>query len=101
MVVSDIVAQDLPDWVRRDKALYGACVAGAIDERAYVAGLESAGLSEVRVTDRLIYDSTALGGLVASEIPGAEAALAAIGKSMEEIAGKVWSARFTARKLAA
>ncbi len=104
--VSDIVVDDLPDWIRQNETLYDSCIAGAISEAEYVAGLERAGLEAVEVRDRLHYDAALLAGLVESELPEA-AALCCGGdpisrEKLTEIAGaiegKVWSARFHARK---
>ena len=49
MLVSDIVVENLPDWVRENKALYTSCVAGAISEKEYLDGLQAAGLENVGV----------------------------------------------------
>ena len=68
MLVSDIVVEDLPDWVRENKALYSACVAGAISESDYVAGLRAAGLADVEVRDRLVYDAGQLEAMYREEI---------------------------------
>jgi SAM-dependent methyltransferase len=58
ILVSDIVARDLPDWVRESRDLYTSCIAGAIGEEEYVAGLEAAGLQEVEIRDRLVYEAS-------------------------------------------
>ena len=112
MRVSDIVVEDLPEWVRESPELYSSCVAGAISEQDYVAGLEIAGLEQVEVADRLIYDPTQLEALLASEIVNAgEEATSCCGdaptnlpagitleRAVNELDGKVWSAIFVARK---
>ena len=51
--ISDIVAQDLPDWIRESAAAYIGCVAGAISEEDYLRGLRDAGLSDVEIQERL------------------------------------------------
>jgi len=109
MQVSDIVVQDLPEWVREDKALYSACVSGAISEDEYLAGLEEAGLTDIEVTERLVYDKSQLKGLMKSEL--AEEVLAnlsccggggdsadALSGMVEQFEGKIWSAKIRARK---
>lgn len=98
--VSDIVVGDVPDWVRGSMALYASCLAGAISEEAYVAGLRRAGLVEVRVTERFLYDPTSLTALVASEVPVAVAGrnVPSAATLASDVEGKVWSARFEARK---
>ncbi len=109
MQVSDIVVEDLPEWVRLDKALYSACVSGAISEAEYIAGLEAAGLTDIEVTERLVYDAPQLKGLMKSEL--AEEVLANLGCCgggaadsdaltgiVEQFVGKVWSAKIRAKK---
>jgi len=108
MLVSDIVAENLPAWVKSDKSLYNSCVAGAISEEDYVAGLKQAGLAEVEVRERIVYDAAQLAAFIASELSpdGAPAACCSgvsadnpiVLKAMEEFQGKIWSAKFFARK---
>jgi len=102
--ISDLVADDLPVWVRDSSALYSSCISGAISEAAYIQGMLSAGLSDVKVIDRMVYDSMALLALVDSELVGcsccsssansAEASLIA-----DALGGKVASIRVTGRKI--
>jgi arsenite methyltransferase len=103
--ISDIVVKDLPAWAKESAALYGACVAGAISEEDYVAGLQAAGLAEVTVLDRIHYDADQLLALVKSELPESEVSCCAPsngGELAEVVAkaltGRIWSARFHARK---
>ena len=102
MLVSDLVARDLPAWVRSDPAMYCSCVAGAISEDDYLAGLRAAGLEEVEVRSRLVYDREQLRALVGSELAeGAGACCGASAGAMklaEELAGKVASVKVYARK---
>ncbi|MBK7976578.1 MAG: arsenite methyltransferase [Deltaproteobacteria bacterium] len=62
MLVSDIVASGMPEWARQSISLYVSCVAGAIPEDDYVGGLRAAGLAEVEVRDRLVYDAETILG---------------------------------------
>jgi len=118
MHVSDIVVKDLPDWMREDPRLYNSCVGGAIGEDEYLAGLEDAGLAEVEVAERLVYDAAQLNSFIKSELAEGDEASACcaapaegeaccptmpIGEEMfdkliETFAGQVWSAKFQARK---
>ncbi len=101
MLVSDIVVESLPPWIRESKLLYSACVAGAIDEAAYVEGLVAAGLTDVEVRDRLVYDAAQVGALIVSDIPAAdidEPADELLHRVAREVAGKIWSASVYARK---
>ena len=54
--ISDIVAENLPEWLKADEAAYSACVSGAVSEKEYLAGLEAAGLTDVEVTSRHLYE---------------------------------------------
>ena len=55
MSVSDIVVEDIPDWMRKDKNLYCSCISGAISEEGYIAGLKKAGLEKVKIKERWSY----------------------------------------------
>lgn len=102
--ISDIVAESLPEAVRSNDALYGSCLAGAISEADYVAGLRAAGLKDVEVTERIVYDAAQLRAFVSSETSGSGCCGSVVGLGMPvddliaSLDGKVWSARFHARK---
>jgi arsenite methyltransferase len=91
--ISDIVAQDLPDAVRQSRDAWTGCLAGAISEEEYVRGLEKAGLREVKVTSRIVYDANQLKGLFGSSCCGAGAGQDTAALA-DAAAGKIWSARF-------
>jgi SAM-dependent methyltransferase len=107
--ISDIVVEDLPEWVEHDPRLYSACVAGAISEEEYVQGLREAGLTDVLVTARLVYNSEQIQAFLTSElvVDVGDACACGCGGSAdaplaedisEDVAGRVWSARIEARK---
>ena len=101
MRVADIVAHDLPGWIRASAALYSSCIAGAIGEDEYADGLRRAGLENVSVDERLVYEGSQLASLVNSEILASardELEDDLIPRAAEALAGKVWSARFSATK---
>jgi arsenite methyltransferase len=115
MLVSDIVVQDVPAWVRESMALYASCVAGAISEAEYAEGLRRAGLADVEVRERYPYDFDQVKALIESEVPadatanccgpapssccgGGAAAPIDAAAMAAEVAQKVWSAKFHARK---
>lgn len=68
MLVSDIVADALPEELKRNRHLYSSCLTGAIPESEYLDGLRNAGLSDVEVTDRLVYDSSQIEAFIDSEL---------------------------------
>lgn len=93
--ISDIVAQELPEPVRQSRDAWTGCLAGAISEEAYVKGLEAAGLRDVRVTTRTVYDASQLKGLFASSCCGIGEGSGQDASALSEAAaGKIWSARF-------
>lgn len=102
MLVSDIVTDAaLPEEVLNDRSLYSACVAGAISEDDYLAGLRSAGLTEVEVRGRLVFDSAQICGALA--VANEEFRLDGKWKDRSAelasaVEGKVWSAKVYARK---
>lgn len=101
MLVSDIVATDLPEEVRQSMALYSSCVSGAISEEDYLAGLRAAGLIDVEVRGRLVYDADQLEGIAGSEtegVCGCGMGKDELGVHARSLAGKVWSAKIYARK---
>ncbi|MFB3817865.1 MAG: arsenite methyltransferase [Candidatus Methylomirabilales bacterium] len=94
--ISDIVAEELPEAIRKSREAWSACLAGAISESAYAQGLAQAGLAGVRASERLVYDASQLEMLFGKSpcgCPGADAAALA-----QEAAGKIWSARFEGLK---
>lgn len=94
MRVSDIVVRELPEAVRKNAALYSSCIAGAISEEDYLAGLKDAGLLDAEVRDRQLYDAPQIEALVGSEL-GLNAETASLARTT---VGNVWSAIFYARK---
>ena len=107
--ISDVVMEldALPDWVKQSKLLDNACITGAINEQNYLKGLENAGLSNVKVIGRVVFDSTTIKGLIkggeAPELaeyidslgPEGEHALEQLAQHME---GRLWSAKIYAEK---
>ena len=107
ILISDLVAEKLPDWIAAHRDLYASCIAGAVSESAYTAMAEAAGLDDARVLDRMDYGATEVRGLVESELPVALDSLAArLGVTREdmldriaaEMSGKVRSIKLHARR---
>lgn len=69
MLVSDIVADNLPGWFRKIPGALEACVGSAVGETEYLAALHNAGLEAVEVRGRVVYDARAVVAFVADEIP--------------------------------
>ena len=66
MVVSDMVGENIPEWLRENKNLYSACISGVISEEEYLSGLRKAGLEKVKVSERIVYQSDELESFVKS-----------------------------------
>jgi len=107
MLVSDIVVKDLPEVIRNSKELYTSCVAGAISEEEYLAGLRDAGLENVEVRERFVYDAGQLNAFVQSDLTEVKKLLSCCGTGLVEemidqliasVVGKVWSAKIAAQK---
>lgn len=108
--VSDIVARDLPAWARTDADLIGSCVGGAIPEEDYTGGLRAAGLDEVEVAERLVYDKAQIAAFIGAVLVDGDAAAECCccsgtsdrplrgPEAVATLEGKVWSAKFQARK---
>lgn len=66
--ISDIVVEGLPSGLRRSTGVYCACVGGAVTEAEYLAGLDAAGLTEVRVEERQGYAPEQVREIIVSEL---------------------------------
>ena len=95
--ISDIVAEDLPEQIVSHAAAHAACVAGAISQADYVAGLEAAGLRDIEVVDRLVYDAAQLRAMVASDLQDLGVDAPDLEDAVAQAAGKVASVRVTGR----
>jgi len=66
MVVSDMVGENIPEWLRENKNLYSACISGVISEKEYLSGLRKAGLEKVKVSERKTYQLDELESFIKS-----------------------------------
>jgi arsenite methyltransferase len=106
ILVSDIVAESLPPEIRALPAAYSSCIAGAISEGDYLAGLRAAGLTDVEVRDRLVYDAGQLESFATSETEGlcscgstlSDGFLEVVRGYAHDLEGQVWSAKVYGRK---
>ncbi len=96
--IFDIVAEDLPQALLDHPAAYSACVAGAIPQNDYLAGLRAAGLTDVEVAERLEYDALQLKGMIGSDLEWAGEDPSALDAALEGLAGRVASVRFVGGK---
>jgi ubiquinone/menaquinone biosynthesis C-methylase UbiE len=95
IVVSDIVIDGaLPELVQNDILAYVGCVAGAAQRDRYFAQLRAAGLGDVEILKDVDY----LAGLREAAPEQAEVLLQRTGVRWADLAGKVRSLTFRARK---
>ncbi len=107
MLVSDIVVENLPQALRDNQFLYNGCVAGAISESQYVAGLKAAGLEDVTVKQRVLYDSQQIESAIDAELDvvqkesdhccGPKGCVESHDVA-ESLVGGIWSCQFSAQK---
>ncbi len=101
--ISDLVADELPEWIREDPRFYNNCIAGAINEKEYLKGLAAAGLDDVKVVDKLTYESAQIQALADSELSGEEPDSPGVDEDFvkrfaEDLDGRVHSITVTAVK---
>jgi arsenite methyltransferase len=110
MVISDTVATDLPNWIKRSSFLYCNCVSGAISEEAYLDGLRKAGLVDASVKERLLYSPSQLVAAVEAMLPRCLVGPSFGGKPLirgflnrisRQLSERFWSAKFIAKRAAA
>jgi len=95
--ISDIVlGDDLPEVISDSFAAWTGCVAGAIKESDYISGLKEAGLSEVHIDTRQVYDESVIKqffSAAALNITEDE-----FKNLLSQITGKIWSAKIRGTK---
>ena len=98
MLVSDIVTiGQLSEAVRTDMRLWAGCIAGALDEGEFLDQAGIAGLAEVHVVDRFLYDRQQLTAFISGCCSCGTKSDAAV-PPLESLAGKIASAKIFARK---
>jgi len=99
MLVSDIVADGLPPEVLKNWEAYSSCIAGAISEKSYLAGLRKAGLKDVRVKGRIVYNPAQIRAVIESELKNiAEPCCCNPDGLADGLEGKIASIKVFARK---
>ncbi|MFQ6041149.1 MAG: arsenite methyltransferase [Candidatus Poribacteria bacterium] len=56
MMVSDIVAKNLPEAIKSDMNSWASCVAGALEEEDYLEKIRRAGFADVAIVDKAKFD---------------------------------------------
>lgn len=103
MLISDMVAEDLPWWVTRSGVLTAACGGGVISENEYVSGLKQVGIDDCTVIARQYYDPSQLASVVDETLPTFIKRIRCCGKAVSStlltklatpISRNLWSAKF-------
>lgn len=93
VMISDMVAEDLPDEIRGNKSAWCSCIAGAMKEYDYLEAMYRAGLRDMQIVARTAYDAQdlrrILGGCCADADESPQVKRAA--ELCERMAGKVSS----------
>jgi AhpD family alkylhydroperoxidase len=55
LMISDMVAENIPDEIREDMASWASCISGAVSESEYLALIRNAGFTDAKVVDRSDY----------------------------------------------
>ncbi|MBL4710961.1 MAG: methyltransferase domain-containing protein [Gammaproteobacteria bacterium] len=106
MLVSDIVSENMPWWVKRSGILTAACAGGTISEKSYLQGLMNAGMIDCNVISRQYYEPKQMASIVVDLLPSFLTNISCCGKSIIEnllikmaspIAKNLWSAKFYGR----
>ncbi len=98
VMISDIVTNNLPEEHRGDISAWVGCLAGAPEEADYLRLMREAGFEDVRIIEKSTYDEVSLATL-ANDPCGCGAADRSIdGSIVQKYAGRVASAKITARK---
>lgn len=105
MLVSDIVADKLPWWVRYSGVMRAACGGGVISEGQYLRGLRAAGLDNPGVVARHHYSAEQLASIVVEAAPERLQQLRCCGRRLlqvlltifaKPVSDKLWSAKIQA-----
>ncbi len=95
--ISDIVlGDDLPKWLANNLHAWTGCVAGAIKEKDYLQGLRDAGLTDIEVESRIVYEDSVIRSFL--EKYQLFQFLPFKNKFLKSASNKIWSAKIRGRK---
>ncbi|MCK5077865.1 MAG: methyltransferase domain-containing protein, partial [Calditrichia bacterium] len=95
--ISDIVIGDsLPKEIANSMSAWTGCIAGTIKETDYLKGLLNSGLTDVKVESRIVYDKSMMRGFIdENTIPLKKEKIEQL---LEQVEGKIWSAKIVGKK---
>lgn len=95
ILISDMVAENLPEELLNSFSAWAGCVAGAITEKDYLAAVAKAGLQDIQVVDRMDYDLSIAKPYLEEYFPGKGDAIL---EALTDRGTKVSSIRLSASK---
>lgn len=95
ILISDMVAENLPPEVRDDITAWASCIAGAVSEEEYLTTVQSAGFMDVHVVDRVEHSLDIKQEVLAEVFPGVDESMVSQAK---EHGTRVASIRLSAKK---
>ena len=95
--IADVFAAGLPASFDSVAGLVGSCLAEATDEADYIAGLAAAGLTDIAIGGRYVYDQWQLAAMVPAR-QGVAAGAFPLTEAAEAAVGGIWRAYIYARK---
>lgn len=98
MMVSDIITINLPDDLRNDLNAWAGCIAGAVDEQEYVELAKNAGFEDVKIVDKIVYDSSSLKALANDACGCGDNQTPLEQQTIDKYTGKVASIKLSAVK---
>ena len=98
MLISDIVVDAPMAWILRRLVRIAPSFAMARTEPYYLDAMARAGLADLEVVDRLVYEPTDLIGLFAGGLVKRRLARHAIELAARSVAGHVWSSKISGRR---
>lgn len=108
MLISDIVIDGVPKWVRSVAKRFNPAIAATLGEADYVAGLQRAGLQSIEIKARQAYDRATLYSMISSDLAEShspwlvrKAGTALAGPVANAAEGKVVSIKVFAQRMGA
>lgn len=107
MLVSDMVAEQLPWWLKYSGIMTAACGGNLITEQRYLNGLKTAGLTNSKIVARHYYSAEQLAAIVSDSMPTILQTMTCCGKKIlnsflnklaKPISTKLWSVKIYANK---
>jgi len=98
MMISDIVTLGLPDQYRDDIMAWVGCIAGALEEKEYIALVKEAGFEEVKIVDKMVYTKESISSLANDSCSCGSGEITVNDDIINKYSNKIASIRLYAKK---